>query len=180
MQIHHEQPESLKVELTAAELMRFGLTYELLNYEEKRTKAMLDAVLKGGCAVTGFAGQKNKLLIEVFPAPKKGCVIYFTALSDQPGEEHRPAPHVYTFESSEAMISAIQSLPTDAAPAKSELYEMDGRYLLILHGDGPLSLLEYGAALPADRLNVAAIREHGRLLASPDAVQSIQKAVENE
>ncbi len=169
MQIQMESTDALRVELTARELARFGLTYERLDYADRRTREMLRTLLRGAARVTGFARRPGRLMIEVFPAPGRGCLIYFT--QPAPGEGAEP-PGVYAFASSEALLAAVATLPPDAPP--SELYERDGQYYLVLAARPGGALLEYGSALPADPARLAALREHGRLLAAPNAVNALR------
>lgn len=176
MYIHREHSGSLKVELTAQELQQFHLTYEQLNYEDKRTKAMLKNILDGAAQITGFENGSGKLLIEVFPAPQNGCTVYFTRLAGAAKRYRQKMPKIYTFESCEALMSAIETLPAPSGNTPSELYELEGRYILILHETAKTRLLEYATASNGTRFNLAYIREHGRLLASPHAVVTMHKA----
>ncbi len=171
MNIQKESSNSLRVELSAQELMEFDLSYEQLNYREKKTKNLFRKILEGAEKITGFSYTRSKLLIEVFPAPQRGCTVFFTRLSS--GKRYRQlAPQVFAFPSSESMLSGLETLK--ATPhVKSELYYWNHRYLLILKEPVPHALSEYGDPLPAGRLTLSCIREHGQMLAAPYAVHTV-------
>ena len=67
------------------------MTYEQLDYANEPTRRMMEALLRSAGGVTGFDGGKGRLLIEVFPAPEEGCVIYFTRLGEEAAGPVLPA-----------------------------------------------------------------------------------------
>lgn len=178
MNIQKEASGSLKVELSVSELHHFHLTYEQLDYQDKKTKAMLKAILESAGRMTGFDSCQGKMLVEVFPAPGKGCIIYFTKQEQKGKRYRRKLPAVYSFDTAEAMLCGMECL-AETPDIQSELYRLNNRYLLILH-EKSTSLVEYGNLQPAGRLQLAYIREHGQLLAAPRAVATVLHAAGNE
>ncbi|MBR6549438.1 MAG: adaptor protein MecA [Clostridia bacterium] len=174
MQIQKEAPDSLRVELTAEELQSFGLTYQLLHYQDAKSKELLTTVLKNAAALTEFSHQNCRLLIEVFPAPLQGCTLYFTRLEQKTKRYQALPPHVYRFADAEHMFMAIEQLNKSI---KSELYSLQDRYILVLHHPPKHSLLEYGEQLVAGKTSLAYIREHGKLLSAPFAVSAVLRAL---
>ncbi len=175
MTLERQPDDSLRVELSAAELQHFELTYATVQYENRQTRRMLRAVLQNAGSLTGFSGRAGPLTIEVFPAPKGGCVLFF---SHRPAEKKRGRgrpSRLYGFAGSEALMAAMESLPPGGRGVASELYEHEGRYYLV--AQQPLPLLEYAAPMAATRLTLARLREYGRLLAAPNAVEALCRAM---
>lgn len=207
MHIYLEEPGRLKITLTGAELRRFSLSYDQLDYDDPATRRALGALMAEASAETGFAFQPGRLLIEVFPAPAGGCEMYFTLLADPDGPSpgageglqsgtaavarqrklrlKRPAGAAYTFEFENAdhMLAAMEQLySTPAAGADSDLYAWGNRYRLILRprqGErfSPLVLGEYSAAFYHTAAAAAYTAEHGRLLAGGRAVHMVGGAL---
>ena len=183
-----EETGRLKVTLNQEDLKRWDLTYDQLDYQNDKTRRVLWNLLKNAGSITGFEPNMGKLLIEVFPAPKEGCVIYFTQLddtrSDAPSrvrlKRPRMKPVVYCFDDSDAMLCAMEQLFSYSAQIEeSYVYELAGSYRLIalvddLRGDWIHEVLsEFGQPSCTNRTAQAYIREHGRLLCGPHAVESI-------
>ena len=150
MHIYLEEPGRLKITLTEAELRRFSLSYDQLDYDDPATRRALGTLMAEASAETGFDFQPGRLLIEVFPAPAGGCEMYFTLLADpadggpaggdparraaklsagtepQRGQQRlrlkRPAGAAYTFEfeSAEDMLAAMEQLYSSPAAASAD------------------------------------------------------------
>ena len=124
-----EEENRLKITLDSADLTRFGLTYDTIDYEDQKTKDMLNDLLMGAEKMVGFSLNKQKLIIEVFPAPEDGCIIYFTLTESTDVKRvrlknNRGKPKVFEFSSSENMLCALNKLSKSKLIfKKSELYE---------------------------------------------------------
>ena len=66
--------------MSSDDLSLFGLTYHQIDYGNCLTKLMIDRLMSFCQSVFSKKYTGSKVLIEVFPAPKGGCVIYFTHL----------------------------------------------------------------------------------------------------
>lgn len=190
MNILLEQEGRLKIALSREDLQRFDMTYEQLDYANESTRRMIETLLRSATDVTGFDGGKGRLLIEVFPAPGEGCVMYFTRLSEaaentgaqrfrlRHGAKRQPA--VFRFADSGSLLDAIGSLHgAGETPTDSSLYTLAGDYRLILflkeeqQRSARLLLQEYGREMQVTRAAMAYIREHGTLLCGSNAVEQI-------
>ncbi len=160
------------VELTAKELLEFKLTYCQLHYENAKTKALINTLLRGAQKMVGFAKPAGKLLIEVYPAPEQGCVIYFTNLHPTGKRYRKITPCIFRFETCEDLLQGVQLFAVP--PPKSEAYRYGDRYILILHSAPAHGLKEFATPLPYSKLLVAHIREHGQVLATCNAVERLQ------
>jgi len=176
MQIQKTAADSLRVELTAGELQEFQLNYQLLNYREEKTQRLIKHILLHAADLTGFSRQNCRLLIEVFPAAEQGCTMYFTRLEQKKKRYRRSSPHIYRFSDVEHLFLAVEQLHAHPS-AKSELYLLQNRHILILHHPVKLPLAEYGESIPAKKTTLAYIREHGKLLCAPFAVKTLLQAM---
>jgi negative regulator of genetic competence, sporulation and motility len=172
MNIQKEPSGSLRIDLTANELQNFQLTYQLLDYNTPKTRQFFHRLLENAGNITDFPKGNGKLLIEVFPAPKQGCTVYFTRLLKKQKRYKRKPPAIYIFPDSESLLTAVEHLQ-NTPKVKSELYRIEQKYYLILQEQSPGILTEYGERLTFSRPTLSHIREHGNLLASPLAVQTI-------
>ena len=75
--------------MSSDDLSLFGLTYHQIDYGNCLTKLMIDRLMSFCQSVFSKKYTGSKVLIEVFPAPKGGCVIYFTHLSKENESEQR-------------------------------------------------------------------------------------------
>ena len=160
MNICKESGGSLRVELSADELHTFQLSYSQLNYQNEKTKRLLKTVLEGAGRMVGFCQKPHRLLIEVFPAPDRGCTLYFTPLEPSPKRYRRTQPCLYRFACCDHLLAALQQIPADH---QKEGLRLGEHYFLILQRNTPC-LLEFGDRLPATRSALAYLREHGQPL----------------
>ncbi len=170
MRIEKEPSGSLKVELTSGELHQFHLTYNQLDYKEKRTRELLKHLVQHAGAMTGFS-PLGKLMIEVFPAPGSGCVIYFTSLAEKNKRYRKNPPRAYRFANCGDLYAGVEAL--GKAVGKSDLYRMDEEYVLVLHSPQADWLKEFAQPFPLCSQTLAHLREHGRLLAASNAVERL-------
>ncbi|HIZ84561.1 MAG TPA: adaptor protein MecA [Firmicutes bacterium] len=205
MHISLEEPGRLKITLTGAELRRFSLDYEQLDYENPLTRRALSALMAEASAETGFRFQPGRLLIEAFPAPGGGCELYFTMLADPDGPAadiqparafpvsgerrlrlRRTGGAVYTFEFAGAddMLAAMEQLYSrpETAAAESDLYIWGDGYRLIYRPRpedrfAPRQMEEYASAVYRTAAAAAYTAEHGRLLAGGRAVARVGQAL---
>lgn len=162
MHMHLEEPGRLKITLTDTDLRRFSLSYEQLDYSDPATRRALGALMAEASAETGFCFRPGHLLIEAFPAPAGGCLIYFTLLdqaeTSAASEQARPltlrtgrskgqdakgrlrlkavggTQYVFEFTSAGDLLAAVEQLymRPAAAAAQTDLYLLDGRYRLLM------------------------------------------------
>ena len=172
LHIHKEAVDRFVVELTAKELQEFQLTYCQLHYNNTKTKELLQALIRNAGTMVGFPSHPKKLLIEVYPAPKQGCIIYFTNLSNGGKRYHKINPHIFRFATCEDLLHGVH-LFQEQKP-KSEAYRYGDQYILILHAAPIHGLTEFAQRLPSSKFLLAHIREHGQLLCKPNAVEQLQ------
>lgn len=172
MVIQKEGERSFMVELTAVELQEYALTYRQLNLKDAKTKRLLQALLSNAGRMMGFKKGSGKLLVEVYPAPLQGCVIYFTNVGNLPKRYRKTAPCLLHFHTCEDLLQGVACLGENRP--KSEVYRYQEGYILILHSHPISPLLEFADLLPCTGQLLCHIREHGHLLCKPNAVERLQ------
>ncbi len=178
--------DKLKVSLTREDLEELGINYESIDYSDENTRKALVSLLEQGRAQAGFNPRRAKLYIEVFPSQNGGCVIYYTRL--QGGEVFAagrfvpgPAPVVFAFECSEALIRACAGAKLRCVHRilRSSLYLLEKQYRLVIwpldYSDNlsVLFLSEYGKAVGEGAVLAAFTEEHGKLLVLENAIETL-------
>ena len=168
MNIQFETPERLKIQLTAADLNELGTTYGELDYASADTRKMLDDLLGRIGAKNEFKTTDRRLVIEILPAEKEGCIIFLTLV--KPALKRKKADiniTVWQFDSADELVEGISNLKN--CKNKISLYLLDGKYRLIIQGEKEQSALlilsEYGCKVGGK--NAALFTsEHGQLLSA--------------
>lgn len=188
MEILNDDIGRMKVILSSDDLKRFGLTYEQVDYQNQKTKNMFRELLCGARQLVGFLYDSTQMLIEVFPAPAGGCVVYFSALETEKPSERRLklkhktfSPQIYRFDCSEDLLCALNAVSHfNTKDLQSELYLLDDQYYLVLWASSltPFSVIlsEYAAVEKSPIIMAAFLNEHAQSLAAPDALGKISKA----
>lgn len=192
MTIQTEEPGRLKVSLTGADLSELHITYAQLDYDNAKTREVLRRLMGYASDETGVELTPGRLLIEVFPAPEEGCVIYFTQLEETPArsrlrlkrQPRHTLPDVYEFNNSGDMLSAIEQLykHNPERELKSSLYLLDGKYRLIVYTEQEDTyfsalLKEFSDASYHSSTDEAYTREHGKRLSENNAVTEVGGAL---
>ncbi len=186
LNIEITSPVQLKVTLTSGDLALNGLSYNDLDYASDTTKKFLWSLLRQANEKQGFKYCSfEKMLIEVFPSPGGGCVIYFTCMDEKvPGDRaklrlkrSKGEPSIYEFKDSSDLLDAMKVIAnkysdTPSAP-RSTLYLLNGSYRLIIYpalsSDVTFILSEYGKKTGSGSAAAAYLSEHGKVLADGDA-----------
>lgn len=185
MNIEITPPAQLKVTLSGAELAESGLSYNDLDYKNEDSKRFLWSLIQRARGNGFDRSAFSKMIIEVFPAPDGGCVIYFTCTAEagRSGAKlrlHRTESRteIFSFADSDDLIDAVRAVgsmyPEKAARLSSTLYLTDGGYRLLVSGRGgigeiSLVLGEYGKRCGSDSAAAAYLSEHGKILADGNA-----------
>lgn len=178
--------------MSAEELKQHGLSYKDLDYGDEAARVFLLGLLKRANEENGFKYRCfSKMLIEVFPSPGFGCVIYFTCVEEREPDKksrlrlkrRRGSPYIYEFENSTDLLDALRALAKAGihmdTEADSVLYLIDGRYRLVIYpaGEYKSSMLfileEYGRKVSGSAASEAYLSEHGKVLAEGDVVEKI-------
>ena len=179
----------LKVILSPQDMDSFGVTYSQMDYSDLKTRRILAGVLESARRQTGFCcPEGSRLLIELFPVLKGGCVIVFTVLEPAGGGCFEQGPEeifVFAFPRLEPLGQAARTLAEKPIPkgCRCALYRLGEEYRIVCHLPQPLSdpaghpcrreLLRHGRCAGTGELAEAYCEEHGTLLAPQDALQKL-------
>lgn len=179
----------LKVLLEQDDLQQLDISFEEMDYGNMETKRVVWTLLdKARRQYDLNFDVTGKLLIEVIPNRVGGCVMYFTALTREFGDQSQRMimkkslkPLIYSFENASHLLSAIAGLSTYAKDClgQSELYLYENTYKLILYPQGienpalSATFMEFGKLHKPHELAPLVIREHGKALAMNEEVLQI-------
>lgn len=140
MNITVEENERIKITLSADELERSGISFAELDYDSEKSRAFLQKLFFCSKSVTNFEKKGNNLEIEIFPAAKNGCVVYFTPILEikqVPGYRKLHPPKIAAitaeFSCADALLDFGKALKERKIQVKkSSLYKSGDGYFLIL------------------------------------------------
>lgn len=172
--------------MSSDDLSLFGLSYHLINYDNSLTKLMINELMSFCKNVFSENYARSKVLIEVFPAPKGGCVIYFTRLKKEKNDEREgeifvPKKYrvkkqedfvVFRFENSDDLIRGMTAAKKSFRQRlDSELFFFKNRYYLLvkerLSQRQKDILCEFAKSERDPALMEPILKEHAKPMASP-------------
>lgn len=186
MQIEQKDGGRVKITLNIEDMKKYDITFAELDYNRIDTKRIVWELLSKARNETGFEFYGGNLLVEAFPEPDGGCVLYFSAVNNS-GRNGRLrlcrglfGPYIFKFKNCGDMMNACYELKKVMGRhiLKSELYEYDGCYFLALYSVSKLDasvrnvISEYGSVYGEGR-RITYIAEHGKLLSSPNAIETV-------
>ena len=195
MTIEMSSNDTLKVILDRNDMRRLNITFEELDYENQATRSILKELLTDAGRLAGFSSKCTRMLIEVFPAPDGGCLLYFTKLSASRQtlssvsglkikKEASPAvqQHIFEFACCDDLLTGTDFILRQKIyepPARSSLYERDSAYRLVLgwdlaKRDAQSLLCEFARYVGQGAHAAAETAEHWRLVCAGDALEKMR------
>ena len=122
----------LKIVMTSADMEKYEITCDNLDYDEKGTKNAIRNILDEAKHKVGFDAKGTKVFVQVFPSKGGGCEMYVT----KTGMEHKnslPVPRrgsgkeesaVFCFASMERLLAACKQLQSDGNLYESEKQDL--------------------------------------------------------
>ncbi len=137
MHIFFESERRFKVELDAADLSELNITYDEMDYGDEHTREVLQGLLKKIGIPGGFESVTGRIMIEVFPKSKDGCVVQYTSIDDEVRNVVKmrrvtPSPTVYEFGGVDDMLSAAVQLK-DETETPLEMYLVGDKYRMVAY-----------------------------------------------
>lgn len=172
VKIEKQEDGRRRIWLSAAELGRFGLSFEGLAEGAPRTKRFLRQMLQAA----GLPPGVGAWTVEAIPIVG-GCVLSVFPSERGAGER------IYRVRDLEALYALADGWSGLGQPLpKNALYEWGREYRLMIEdavfpAPGVVCLLErYARPVGQGALAVAAVQEHGRLLAAENALERLISA----
>jgi hypothetical protein len=111
VRIEQDMPGRLKVSLKKEDMQKLSLDLDHLDYNDDRTREVLQMLLRDAGKLAGFS-HCGRLLIEAFPTPSEGCILYFTCLEKEKPRRlqivrNESSPYIFGFDSCEEAIKAL-------------------------------------------------------------------------
>ncbi len=168
MNIQFENPERLKIQLTATDLKELGTSYSRLDYASADTRQLLDDLLDRIGAKKDFCVTDRRLVIEIFPDGKEGCTIYLTLAAPILPKRHHVehSPCIWEFPDTDSLIDALLAL-RPFLKEKTSLYLLKDRYRLVTgvkKGSSVDLILSEFARKVGGKSALLHTLEHGRLI----------------
>ena len=171
MKVKQISQKQLIVSLSYRDLLEMGFTYHSLNYKCEKAKAAINKLFHKAAESADFDTDTDKLLIEAFPAPDMGCVLYFTNLHARKKWRKSDTEYHYTFEflNINDMLNASKQLHLQNLSG-GKLYKIKDRYRLLLPctDKSAIHAILSNYAMPLGRTGALAAHtaEHGKLISS--------------
>lgn len=196
MTIELTSNDTLKIVLNRHDMRRLNITFDQLDYENQETRSILKELLSDAGRLTGFSSKCAQMLIEAFPGPDGGCLLYFTKLpaSRQTLSSHSglkikkepaasPAPqHIFEFSCCSDMLAGTDFLERQKlykSPVHSSLYVRGDAYRLVLgwevsREEAESCLCEFGKYVGQGPHAAAVTAEHWRLIRGSDVLEKLR------
>lgn len=177
MRVYFETPQRLKIELDQNDMRELDVTYDELDYNDDKTRRIMNELLYRIGMDSDFSSSNGKLIIEVFPTDKGGCIIYFTSVRNQPvalKKKLKSTVTVWQFDDANDLYCAAKRLYFLNINNKASLYLLSGKYRLAvddISNSEELILSEFSQKLKNSSA-YAYTREHGQLLTA-DAINDL-------
>ena len=188
MKIEHEEAGRVRIALSANDMSELGITFAELDYNQIETRRIVWQLLSHARSEMEFDFSDGNLMVEAFPSPGGGCIIYFTNIKLEEKAKKLKlkrsyfGPYIFVFENAEYLIAASEQVSNNFENyiLKSQLYLKDEKYYLAIYTATRLDdalrilLLEYGTQCGESA--VAFLSEHARLISSPGAIDQMGRA----
>lgn len=173
MQINSPSENRIVVELTAPDMRELDITYEEMDYSSIETRRVIWTVLDAAGKQLGKEFDlSRRMLIEASPLADGGCALIFTLL-DTAVRARRPTlikqagNLICDFDCLDNLFTAAERCAE--CTAKSNLYENNGKYRLIITSPFDLNALErrfceFASCRKCEALEAEFTREHWSLL----------------
>ena len=182
MNIFVKNEYRVEVELSAEELVSYGITYEEIDYRNIETRKLLWSLteeIRISCGIN--IKLSGRLLIEVLREKESSVRICFSSLSASLDDasvrqliKTENTPVIAQFSDFEEMLQAAAELDKDL---ESRLYESNGKYRLVLCADEEMReavsfcICEFGEILENSTAEAARSEEMWSLILAPNAVK---------
>ncbi len=147
-------------------------------FGESVSHKLIDGILKKAYEEFSFTADISKSLIEAIPSATDGYIVFITKIKDD--EEQTKNNAIFAFSDYFSLKKAIDGIKNIFYGA-SALFELDGKYYLILNSDfignfkkTQIILTEFGEKIANSDIFEAVLAEYGRKLFEKNAIKIIK------
>ncbi len=192
MKIEQLDKTHILISLGENELADYALTFDSLSPEHPIAGRFLQELMAHASAVTGLSLHHKQVVMEAMQY-EHGCLFLLT-ISNPPKESHKRKTYrirhgrhdmVFRFDEAEHFLHCVQTLyHLGESHPHSAVYRWNGCYYLVLPSAMPLTrrcrcmAAEFSSGCRTGSLLAAFLREHGQVLQSDNAIQSIGRWLE--
>lgn len=160
--------EKLKITLSPEDMEEYGIDCDAADYGRTETRRAFWHLLDEVKHRTGFDSASDRVYIQLYPSRDGGCEMFVTKLADRAEKaSSEPCPatrYAYLFPDVASVTGACRALSARRGQLRASAYSAeDGSLLLLLDGEPPAFLSEFGRAIDAHTA-VLGIPEHFTLL----------------
>lgn len=180
--------KTIKVVLTASDMVELELSYENLDYAMPETQKALSRIIRRVNAELSANLLASKLFVEAYPYADGGCILIINKISSAKQNEQTTrsklgfdTPIIYRLKNISVLTAVTKRLASNHLHiiTKSALYLLEGEYYLMLYTyckmDSALTLIlsEYGNFAGKGVLASAIIKEHSTEIIAINAIETL-------
>ncbi len=182
----------IKITLSFKDMKNYNLTYEKINYHDKKTRQLIVNLLYKIKKTTKADISKSQMFIEAFPTGENGCILYLNIINKKTikntSNSNINRPLIVKFkqiQDFENMCKALTKKNYIKKILKSTLLKINTYSILIIysHNEQLIKILpilfEYGNIIGYGELNKKITEEHCQLIIKNNAIESISKKQTN-
>lgn len=176
---------TLRVVLSEAETIHYGIDNVLFNENSPEAKSALKKLLRSAVASVKPMSDASRFLIEIYPVFDGGCEVFFIPSSGgakrfKAVKKCRPKPYIVAeLQSGEAVMRLCHRLYRLNVCFDNRLFKYRGRFRLVLNADSELITVigEYCNRVSSSRLEMVKTYEYGEEICQ-NAVEQIGKTLD--
>ncbi len=184
-----EQLDTTKVliSLCNEDMRDFSLSFDTMSMHSDHSRKVLLRLLHLASSKTGIAWADGTVLVEALPH-QSGCLILVTLVDKKKRRKTYKVKRIETrpcfcFDGIDSLFCAVESLRNlPHILQRNSLWQKDNKFLLVF--DYPIIparvrgiLLQFSREKAISRVHLARIRESGKLICAPNAVEIISSKI---
>ena len=178
----------IKITLSSKDMKNYGVSYEKINYNDKKTRQLIVSLLYKIKKTTNIDISKSKIFIEAFPTEENGCILYLNIISREimntTAHTNSKTPIIIKFKHIEDFKNMCKILAKkhyiNKIP-KNSLLQTNNCFILTIYSNNGLLpkispiFLEYGTIIGHGELSKKIIDERCHLIIKNNAIETILK-----
>lgn len=178
----------IKITLSFKDMKNYNLTYEKINYNDKKTRQLIVNLLYKIKKTTKIDISKSQMFIEAFPAEENGCILYLNIINQKTinniNSSNINRPLIVKFKQIQDFKNMCKTLTKKNylnKILKNTLLQINNYAILIIYSCNeqltkilPI-FFEYGTIIGYGELNKKIIEEHCQLIIKNNAIETISK-----
>lgn len=177
--------QTIKIVLSKSDMQQMSIEFEQMDYSQPATKRMIMQLLQQARDETNLDFTKGKLLIEAFPTPDGGCVLYLNLIqrsySTNKNNRGFNTPLIFKIQNLDQLCIVSKKLYQNYHHLilKSTLYSENNQYILMVYSyykldDKLIAIInEHGSLVGKGEIKSRLIEEHTHLIVKNKAIETI-------